>query len=1199
MVKKNLVNKNVVRALSIGLSLAMASQPMMAMAADGNGNPGGSDGEVATQPTPSEVFESEVKSTTTETAMNSAINETQKAVNEVGTAEGKFGWEIDPSVHGAASQLAGEFDNNGGTPFKNDVQEEKDRLKGDAKEIADKEDELNEKADALDEMAEEGNGYVDTADGAVEDADEILTELEGKLDDAEAAFNEGKSALATAIANENQAAANAAYANAKKAVDDAKAAVEKANDEYASVKSDYEEAKSKYDTLAEEYRILLGQYNDAVAEYNRYKSAATGESTKLYNELGALKTKSENLEAAANEAKEKAESAKEELEGKKTEVDSTLKTLKENEYAQLLALENALKARLEDNRYGYDWLHNDPEFAEPSESIKGTYTEYIEAVIKLYYVTDVLKGTNATVTWVEDAQNHEYDYAEVVYTDENGQPATARLNGKLINNNNEHSFGGLVIYDMYEKVTETEDVYKAGNIDITDEIDKVGNGVYVDEEDNLLIAKKGHDQYVYAVGSALTTKEHINAGQFIDEESKETSYVYVDGKIKKIVTADIYKTTYDTKNVQLKGEATYESEEAAKAAYIEKIQAEINKLEEGQTLKVGSTVYVAGDIATDAGFEKTGGKETRQNVQDGFEMKATYYKQYTEGIAQESTDSYNSQQKAQRAGEEYLRKLSRSEKQTLIDSLVRELGTAGYVEDAGFIEYQDAERRPVYNLNTATKLTPETIRVETRQQGDKWVYEIIVAEDCTFVECETLERRGHWGGFMGTSWKWDETPAEFEARANKAGYVLEIKDNKAYYAPQKSTGSASQVVVINDQAEIDRLNALLADGVSKADAEEFAGAFNANALNADAVAEQAHGDHRQVEAFGAVVDPKSVKVHKSWQTVTSPFGFATVNIVKTTEKTVLVKEGKVIETAIWNTAAVQKTAGERIVEYTDANYYNGNVLFGTEYKTGWDADYVTDTNIKRYYSNSAQAQSVDYRYKLDHNASEITRLTGESESYGRSIEHKNKLIEQYEKIENQAKKAKEEAKKAQDRVDYLKGLLENVAYERDLVELKKLESDLEEAERRLNAAIERSNILQAALDELTVPTFGGGGEGGGEPGGDEGTIGTPAVLPAPTLLAGPVVGAPAAFVAAPAAAAGEGTIDIAEPQTALAAEVPEEKKEEPQLTTLPQQQTPLAAAPINEETLSWWWLLIIAVLGGAGYAMYKKFQTKKDEKTTN
>ncbi|MBO7386376.1 MAG: hypothetical protein J6U15_01080, partial [Lachnospiraceae bacterium] len=35
MVKKNLVNKNVVRALSIGLSLAMASQPMMAMAADG------------------------------------------------------------------------------------------------------------------------------------------------------------------------------------------------------------------------------------------------------------------------------------------------------------------------------------------------------------------------------------------------------------------------------------------------------------------------------------------------------------------------------------------------------------------------------------------------------------------------------------------------------------------------------------------------------------------------------------------------------------------------------------------------------------------------------------------------------------------------------------------------------------------------------------------------------------------------------------------------------------------------------------------------------------------------------------------------------------------------------------------------------------------------------------------------------------
>ncbi|MBR4992743.1 MAG: hypothetical protein IKY04_00685, partial [Lachnospiraceae bacterium] len=38
MVKKNLVNKNVIRALSIGLSVAMASQPLTAMAAE-EGNP--------------------------------------------------------------------------------------------------------------------------------------------------------------------------------------------------------------------------------------------------------------------------------------------------------------------------------------------------------------------------------------------------------------------------------------------------------------------------------------------------------------------------------------------------------------------------------------------------------------------------------------------------------------------------------------------------------------------------------------------------------------------------------------------------------------------------------------------------------------------------------------------------------------------------------------------------------------------------------------------------------------------------------------------------------------------------------------------------------------------------------------------------------------------------------------------------------
>ena len=39
MVKKNLVNKNVIRALSIGLSVAMMSQPLTAMAANEEVNP--------------------------------------------------------------------------------------------------------------------------------------------------------------------------------------------------------------------------------------------------------------------------------------------------------------------------------------------------------------------------------------------------------------------------------------------------------------------------------------------------------------------------------------------------------------------------------------------------------------------------------------------------------------------------------------------------------------------------------------------------------------------------------------------------------------------------------------------------------------------------------------------------------------------------------------------------------------------------------------------------------------------------------------------------------------------------------------------------------------------------------------------------------------------------------------------------------
>ena len=63
MVKKNLVNKNVVRALSIGLSLAMASQPMTAMASTGDqpeGEPITSD-DVSAPATDAKAEEPEVK----------------------------------------------------------------------------------------------------------------------------------------------------------------------------------------------------------------------------------------------------------------------------------------------------------------------------------------------------------------------------------------------------------------------------------------------------------------------------------------------------------------------------------------------------------------------------------------------------------------------------------------------------------------------------------------------------------------------------------------------------------------------------------------------------------------------------------------------------------------------------------------------------------------------------------------------------------------------------------------------------------------------------------------------------------------------------------------------------------------------------------------------------------------------------------
>jgi len=153
--------------------------------------------------------------------------------------------------------------------------------------------------------------------------------------------------------------------------------------------------------------------------------------------------------------------------------------------------------------------------------------------------------------------------------------------------------------------------------------------------------------------------------------------------------------------------------------------------------------------------------------------------------------------------------------------------------------------------------------------------------------------------------------------------------------------------------------------------------------------------------------------------------------------------------------------------------------------------------------------------------------------------------------------------------------------------LGKEKEKLGDAEKKLEDINKRKKIAEESLKRFAEETPGEEEEAPRTPG-------TP-VAPAAPLAAAPAVRA--AVAAAPAAAVEE-TTTIAEPETALAA-TPEEVKENTELTDIQDTETALAATPINEEHMSWWWLIIVAVLGGTGYALYKKNQEKKAKETTD
>lgn len=356
--RKNSKNEKVIRAMAIGISaMLMASSPLTALAAEGEGNS-------------SEGNEDKNITVTPEAGVCDQAEATAKDADKA--VEGAEKSAADVKAEVADQVVAGEAKDTQGKDLSQDI------LDANAK---------------VEDKTVEGGSSLKAAESAVESADTELgvAEANDKLSDAEL----NKAADAAANAGQTAAEAKDAMQDAQKKVD---GQIENIKDaaSITDANAAYEEVKTTVDQAQADFDAKLGEYNSAKTAYEE-AAQKVADYEKAYEE--AVNNADANAETAAAELKAAQENAKAlatALEAAKSAVDTSAKG----------ALDIADKEALTQGDQGLNWRNEDKLFI---------------SIMQNYYLPEVLniKG-DTTVVRKQGKDNNTMNYFEVTYTDENG-----------------------------------------------------------------------------------------------------------------------------------------------------------------------------------------------------------------------------------------------------------------------------------------------------------------------------------------------------------------------------------------------------------------------------------------------------------------------------------------------------------------------------------------------------------------------------------------------------------------------------------------------------------------------------------------------------------------------------------------------------------------------------------------------------------
>lgn len=511
--RKNSKNEKVIRAMAIGISaMLMASSPLTALAAEGEGNSseGNEDKNITVTPEAGVCDQAEA-----------VAKDADKAV------EGAEKSAADVKAEVVDKVAAGDVKDAEGKDLSQDI--------------------LDANAKVEDKTVKDGSSLKD-AESAVENADTALgvAEANDKLSDAE--LNKA----ADAAANAGQTAAEAK--------DAMQASQDKVNGQIENIKNAasitdanaaYEEVKTTVDQAQADFDAKLGEYNTAKAAYEE-AAKKLADYEKAYED--AVNSADANADAAATElkaAQENAEALAKALEAAKGAVDKSAAG----------ALDIADKETLTQGDNGLNWKNEDQLFI---------------SIMQNYYLPEVQKITADDIKVVrrQGEDNNTKNYFEVTYTDENGNKQTKFYN--YVMDDKQTSKDNIVIFEKrieevnWKTAQETNpDQYVKENGDTitVSEVEKgLKDGTIIAVDGKKVIKNDGTESIIISDNNQKTENGEVDTD--VNEATEKESWkLDENGNLIKTVTADVTTITYtDAKFTSTEQYQTEAERDAAAAA---------------------------------------------------------------------------------------------------------------------------------------------------------------------------------------------------------------------------------------------------------------------------------------------------------------------------------------------------------------------------------------------------------------------------------------------------------------------------------------------------------------------------------------------------------------------------------------------------------------------------------------------------------